>query len=80
MSSTASSPTPVTSSTEGAFINEQPYMNKNAEFSLDNFTQVSLPTYRYKGDIYIVPIRHRAADHLLQRRHVQQVRGPAAED
>ena len=40
---------------EGAFINEQPYMNKNAEFSLDNFTQVSLPTYRYKGDIYIVP-------------------------
>jgi multiple sugar transport system substrate-binding protein len=40
---------------DGLFINEQPYMNQNPEFSLDQFTPASIPTYRYKGNMHIIP-------------------------
>lgn len=40
---------------DGLFINLQPRINQDPEFAPDLFTPTSLITYRYKGNLHIVP-------------------------
>lgn len=40
---------------DGLFVNLQPYISRDAEFAPDLFTPTSLLTYRYKGNLHIIP-------------------------
>ncbi|MFN8495528.1 MAG: sugar ABC transporter substrate-binding protein [Caldilineaceae bacterium] len=40
---------------QGSFVNLQPYIDKQTDFNLDDFTKPSLVSYKKNGDLYLVP-------------------------